>query len=418
MTAHTIEGTEKLVAKGRSTGKKMGDSPMLPAVVDKVRAVLDPVLSKAIARLAPLARQVVKYHLGWTDAQGNEQDKSSGKFIRPALVVLSAEACYADWEVALPGAAAIELVHNFSLLHDDVIDVDRTRRHRSTAWAQFGVGAAIIAGDALMALAPKLLMEAGHPEAAYVLMDATSQMIDGQCFDMDFERRDEVSFGECLTMAAGKTGALLGCAACLGAVMAGAPDVTVEGLRRYGEQVGLAFQAVDDLLGIWGDPVRTGKPIYSDLRQGKKTIPLVAALASGCPEVEELEHLLNKHKDLKHGELDNAHLSDGANPVHSSEEAELSGTAVRGKLQGDLERDGSLFGGQGALVGDSSLSLSDRELARVAQLIEQCGGREITVELALSCMDLSVGELDKLQLDPHVREQLIDMATFVVNREL
>jgi Geranylgeranyl pyrophosphate synthase len=233
MTAHTIEGTEKLVAKGRSTGKKMGDSPMLPAVVDKVRAVLDPVLSKAIARLAPLARQVVKYHLGWTDAQGNEQDKSSGKFIRPALVVLSAEACYADWEVALPGAAAIELVHNFSLLHDDVIDVDRTRRHRSTAWAQFGVGAAIIAGDALMALAPKLLMEAGHPEAAYVLMDATSQMIDGQCFDMDFERRDEVSFGECLTMAAGKTGALLGCAACLGAVMAGAPDVTVEGLRRY-----------------------------------------------------------------------------------------------------------------------------------------------------------------------------------------
>ncbi|MCL4312857.1 MAG: polyprenyl synthetase family protein [Actinobacteria bacterium] len=417
MIAYAIEGTEKLVAKGHDTEKRTATAPALPAVVYKVKAVLDPVLAEAIGRLAPLARQVVKYHLGWVDEHGNEQDKSSGKFIRPALVVLSTEACYADWEIALPGAAAIELVHNFSLLHDDVIDVDRTRRHRSTAWAQFGVGAAVIAGDALMALAPRLLIEAGHPQAAYVLLEATSQMIDGQCFDMDFEHRNEVSFGECLTMAAGKTGALLGCAASLGAVMAGAPDATVEGLRRYGEQVGLAFQAVDDLLGIWGDPARTGKPVYSDLRQGKKTIPLVAALSSGCPEVEELEHILNKQREGDGRDSAPASL-EGLEEGHLSEDPVLSTTNLGPKVERDFAHDGSFFDERGELEKGSPGSLSDEELARAAQLIEKCGGREVAAELALSCMDLSVGELDRLQIAPHVREQLIDMATFVVNREL
>src|SRR5580658_5649562 len=198
--------------------------------------------------------------------------------------MLAAEAAWADAEVGLPGGVAVELVHNFSLIHDDIIDEDIERHHRPTVWSLFGVGPAIIAGDALETLAHQVLLEASPATgaaASAALAEATAAMISGQADDIAFEKRRNVSVEECMAMSAGKTGALLGCASSIGAVLAGAPDATVGALRDYGRHLGLAFQAVDDLLGIWGDPDRTGKPAGSDLRQRKKSMPVVSALAAG-----------------------------------------------------------------------------------------------------------------------------------------
>jgi geranylgeranyl diphosphate synthase type I len=252
-------------------------------------------MTAAIERLAPEIRRLVSYHMGWTDARGNPVDSPGGKGIRPTLAMLAAEAAWAGPEVGVPGGVAVELVHNFSLIHDDIIDTDAERHHRPTVWAVFGIGPAIVAGDAMQILAHQVLLESSSgrgPAAAAALADATAAMIAGQADDIAFESRRDVSVEQCMAMCAAKTGALLGCAASIGAILAGAPDATVGALRDYGRHLGLAFQAVDDLLGIWGDPARTGKPAGSDLRQRKKTMPVVAALAAGGPESDELRELI------------------------------------------------------------------------------------------------------------------------------
>ena len=252
-------------------------------------------MRQAIERLSPEVREVVAYHLGYDDLRGGSCDGCGrGKGIRPALAILSAEAAGASARAGLPGAVAVELVHNFSLLHDDIIDGDRERRHRPSAWALFGTGRAIVAGDALLALAQQVLLEApAHgANAAHALADATGAMISGQALDMAFETLPLVGVEACLAMEGLKTGALFGCASSLGAVLAGAGEESVAPLRAFGVQLGLAFQAVDDLLGIWGDPSTTGKPQRSDLRRHKKTLPVAAALACGGSVSEELAELL------------------------------------------------------------------------------------------------------------------------------
>ena len=241
------------------------------------RATVEPALRTAVDLLPGSMRHMAGYHFGWWDERGAPATATSGKAIRPALVFLSAKAVGADPLDAVPAAVAVELVHNFSLVHDDVMDGDHTRRHRRTVWSVFGVGPAILAGDALVTLAVDVLD--GHP-ATSTLTAAVQDLLSGQSADLAFERRDDVALRECVRMAQLKTGSLLGCACALGAVFGGANPVTVEHLRGFGEQLGLAFQLVDDLLGIWGDPALTGKPVYSDLRNRKKSLPVVAALTS------------------------------------------------------------------------------------------------------------------------------------------
>ncbi len=196
---------------------------------------------------------------------GNPQEASGGKAIRPALALLSARAAGADAEIGMPGAVAVELVHNFSLLHDDVMDGDTERRHRPTVWAVWGVPSAILTGDAMLTVAQEVLLDSASPHAAdalRLLLRATRELIRGQVEDVAFETRGPSSrSSECQRMAAGKTGALLAASAAIGAVLAGAPAAVVDALTSYGEQLGAAFQLVDDLLGIWGDPAVTGKPV-------------------------------------------------------------------------------------------------------------------------------------------------------------
>jgi len=259
--------------------------------LENCRRLVHPALRCAVDGLGPPIRLIAGYHLGWWSADGTPEVTQGGKAIRPALAILSAAAMDGDGAVAVPAAVAVELVHDFSLLHDDVMDHDRTRRHRATAWTVFGVGPAILAGDAMLAKSMDVLAASGHPAAGpavRMLSDAVQELVAGQTADLAFETRTDVRLDECLTMAEGKTGALLGAACALGALFGGAGPHQVRELDRFGRELGVAFQLVDDLLGIWGDPVATGKPVANDLRCAKKSLPVVAALTSGTDAGREL----------------------------------------------------------------------------------------------------------------------------------
>ncbi len=277
----------------RTTARPLAD------VLAWSKGLLDPALRTATGRLPEAMRRIAAYHLGWQDAHGRPASADGGKALRPALVLLCAEAAGGDAADAVPAAVAVELVHNFSLLHDDVMDGDTTRRHRATAWTVFGTGPAVLAGDALLSLAFEVLASSGASNAR-LLSAAVLALLEGQAADLDFEQRDDVTPGECVRMAEGKTAALLGAACTLGAA-SGQGDA--ERFGAFGRAVGLAFQHIDDLLGVWGDPAVTGKPVYSDLQNRKKSLPVVTALCSGTAAGADLATLYARREPLDETEL-------------------------------------------------------------------------------------------------------------------
>jgi geranylgeranyl diphosphate synthase, type I len=281
------------------------------------RRLVEPAMRKAVDRLDPGTRLTCGYHLGFWDAGGqptsstrdSTRGSAGGKGVRSTLALLSAVAAGAPPGEGVPAAVACELVHNFSLLHDDVIDGDTERRHRPTVWARFGVADAILAGDALLSLANEVLADVSSdtvPAAVRRVGGTVRRLIAGQTADVAFEKRDDVNITECLTMAANKTGALLACSSSLGAVLAGAPTPLCSGLSEFGDHIGMAFQLTDDLLGIWGDPAVTGKPVLSDLRTRKKTVPVVVALTSEAAAGGKLRELYAKPTPLTDAELTDA----------------------------------------------------------------------------------------------------------------
>jgi geranylgeranyl diphosphate synthase type I len=253
-----------------------------PQALARINEIVQPALRAAVATMTDeRMRLIASYQLGWCDADGRATD-AGGKAIRPALAILSAEAAIGRPECGIPGAVALELVHNFSLLHDDVMDRDLTRRHRPTGWVAFGEGDAILAGNALLTLAVQVLIQTGVEGRRSLphLMDATQRLISGQSMDIGLENNPSAAVDEVLEMEAGKTAALLACASSIGALAAGAPEHMVRGLESFGHEMGMAFQLVDDILGVVGDPSRTGKSSSSDVRAGKRSAPIVAALTS------------------------------------------------------------------------------------------------------------------------------------------
>ncbi|QYC43339.1 (2E,6E)-farnesyl diphosphate synthase [Nonomuraea coxensis DSM 45129] len=265
------------------------------AALERCRRLVEPALREAVAGLHPWSSRMAGFALGWSDADGRPQTGDGGKGVRPAVVLLAAEAVGADAADALPGAVAVELVHAFSLAHDDIIDHDERRRHRETLWKAYGPGPALLTGDALLALAVAQL--ATVPEAMRLLSAALTELVHGQSADMAFENRPwrgphAVTVEEYTRMAAGKTGGLLGAAAALGVTLGGAPPEAAEAMWRMGCDLGVAFQIADDVLGIWGDPAVTGKPVHSDLRREKKTLPVLCALAAGGTAARELSAVL------------------------------------------------------------------------------------------------------------------------------
>jgi geranylgeranyl diphosphate synthase type I len=280
----------------------------VPLALADAAGTVAPALRAACEQLSPAMRRIAGYHLGFLDADGHPADRAGGKSVRGALALLSSRAAGAADADGMPGAVAVELVHTFSLLHDDIMDADRERHHRPTAWTVFGSPRAILAGDDVLLLAFRVLLESGSPHrvaALESLTDATARLIAGQAADLDLEGRIDATPQECLAMCAGKTGALLECAASIGAVLAGADPAVITPLRAFGAHLGLAFQAVDDLLGIWGDTALTGKPVYGDLAQRKTSLPVAVALATDDDGARELATLLRR-SDLGAEELDAA----------------------------------------------------------------------------------------------------------------
>ncbi|MGW4792458.1 polyprenyl synthetase family protein [Nonomuraea sp. NPDC004297] len=269
--------------------------PLHSGTIGRCRRLLEPALRDAVSTLHPWGARMATFAMGWSDLDGREREGDGGKGVRPAIALLSAEAVGAPAESALPAAVAVELVHAFSLAHDDIIDRDELRRHHAALWKAYGVGPALLTGDALLALAVGQL--AGRPEAMPYLSAALVQLVQGQAADMAFEDRPwsgpgEVTIEEYAEMAAGKTGGLLGAAAAAGVALGGAPELA-DRMWGMGLDLGIAFQIVDDMLGIWGDPSVTGKPVFNDLRRDKKTLPVLAALASGSPAARELSAVLD-----------------------------------------------------------------------------------------------------------------------------
>jgi len=227
-----------------------------------------------------------RYHLGWTDAQGFAARADTGKRIRPLLCLWSCEACDADWRAALPAAAAIELIHNFSLIHDDIEDNSAERRGRATVWKVWGMAQAINAGDALFVLAHHALDRLTQPAAERRLEiyrafhAANLKLTQGQFLDIAFERADQVTLERYFEMVRGKTAALLRAACEIGARVAATDEKIVGAFAAYGENLGIAFQISDDALGLWGDPAQTGKSALTDLISRKKSYPVLAAMQS------------------------------------------------------------------------------------------------------------------------------------------
>ena len=223
-----------------------------------------------------------RYVMGWEDANG-KATAQGGKRIRPALCLYVCELFGGNVIDALPGAISIELIHNFSLVHDEIQDRDPERHHRETIWRLVGEAQAINVGDYLYILAQKVLIESSIPVEQRILTlaslaGATEDMIKGQWADLSFENRKNITVDEYLEMIEFKTGALIGAAVECGALLAGIPKAEADLGRAWGRRIGLAFQAHDDILGIWGDPNTTGKSNVNDLLRKKKSLPVLEAL--------------------------------------------------------------------------------------------------------------------------------------------
>lgn len=278
----------------------------LPKLEDEMRDMLHNNEDATAAHYGMLG-----YHMGWLDEQFNPQISPSGKRLRPMLCLLACAEMGGDPIQALPAATAIELLHNFSLIHDDVEDGDETRRHRPTVWKIWGVPQAINAGDAMFALAFAAIQRLARRDvsadqtlqALNLFTQTCLKLTEGQHLDMSFEQRMVVSVGEYMRMIQGKTAVLVGASVAIGALIGGAAAPQVKALQQFGESIGLAFQIQDDILGIWGDPEETGKAAGNDILRRKKSLPILHALNHDRVS-EQFETLLDK--DLSPAQLPKA----------------------------------------------------------------------------------------------------------------
>ena len=318
---------------------------MLADIEAEMESVLDE--RQGVAR--PLY-EMLAYQLGM-----DADVRSRGKRLRPLLGLLAYQSLSGDYRKALPGAAAVELGHNFSLVHDDIEDVDRQRHHRPTLWAIWGVPLAINAGDTLFALSRmalyRLPREGVDAEKVLDLLrvyDETCLLLcEGQYLDISFERRLDVTVDEYLEMAAKKTASLISAAITVGAMVATDDQAIVEGYRRFGHHLGLAFQMADDLMGAFGANSQTGKREAGDIAKRKKTLPVIWA-------------------------LQNAHGRD------------------RTRLR-------TLYAGREPENGREPMAadelLDDATVDEVLEILERCGARDYAVEEARRYRDLAIADL-------------------------
>jgi geranylgeranyl diphosphate synthase type I len=260
----------------------------LDQFIERMSPEIEVTLKRSLTAIDPRGEMgeyyhMLAYHMGWEGRGAGE--RAQGKRVRPLFVLLTTASAGGTWQTGLPAAAAVELIHNFSLLHDDIQDNSELRRGRPTVWKQWGVPMAINAGDALFAMAHLALKELNGAlpaetalHAHHILPQTSIALTQGQYLDIAYETRKDLSIEDYWPMIGGKTAALLAACTELGALVAGVDAQTQETYREFGELVGLAFQVEDDRLGIWGDQALTGKSAESDLLAGKKSLPVLFGL--------------------------------------------------------------------------------------------------------------------------------------------
>lgn len=339
---------------------------MMPSVFEKYRADIDGELRAALSGYVSPMYDMLRYHLGWIDERCQPMIGSSGKALRPTLCLLACEVTGGNHRRALPAAASLELIHNFSLIHDDIQDDDRERRHRPTVWSLWGKPQAINAGTAMRVIASltalRLEEQGFHPQKVLRiqnLLDRTClRLIEGQYLDISYESRLDVGVNDYLTMVEGKTASLIACSLETGAMLGTDDELVHKAFRNFGLNLGLAFQIQDDVLGIWGDEAKTGKPVGNDILRRKKSFPIVFAL----------------------------------------EKAE---GVARAKLV-------SIYRG---------LSISEEGAAAVLRIIDEVNTRAEARRVAEQCRTKALMAIQETALSPYGRQNLEEMANFLTQRE-
>ena len=254
----------------------------------KYRSSINAAMRNALSQDSSQVYDMLRYYLGWVDQEGNPTVATEGKFLRPTLCLFACEASGGSAQQAMPAAVALELIHNFSLIHDDIQDQDEIRHHRKTIWAVWGIPKALVAGNVLRVIADAslqgLVREGVETERALAvvtqLTHAYLAMIEGQYLDLSYEGQSDISMPQYLDMIARKTGALIRCAFTIGALIGSDSDENLNAFSESGDSLGFLFQIQDDILGVWGEEESTGKPVGADIIRKKNSFPVVYAMSA------------------------------------------------------------------------------------------------------------------------------------------
>jgi len=338
----------------------------LDTVWNRFRPELEAELKYVVGKASLPLYNMMRYHMGWIEESGYTRRSPAGKRLRPLLCLFACHALGGQWRQALPVAAAIELVHNFSLIHDDIQDASMERRGRPTVWRIWGQPQAINVGDGMHALALSSLLRLGQTgisnekvvRAARTLGEASLKLCEGQFRDISYEDRLDIKAKDYLAMISGKTAALFGCSAEIGALMATDDESLIAGLRNFGHALGMTFQVHDDVLSIWGDEKSTGKPSASDIQQRKKTLPVVYAL-------------------------------------------ERTRGANRKFLRQIYQNE----------------TMDPADVEDVLRILNKLNARSYTQDMSKKYYHLALSELDNLDLPQHAKEELKTIAAFFLSRE-
>ncbi|MEU0134828.1 polyprenyl synthetase family protein [Streptomyces sp. NPDC006296] len=271
-----------------STGLRAAPSP------GTARSTVWPVIRQQVSALEPTVARICSYHLGFTDRHGDPSGAEGGKLTRAGLMTAVADGIGLRPEDVRCQAAALELLHNSTLIHDDIIDADELRRGRPAAWTVFGAGPAILAGDVLQAHGLRMVVDdpgPGRAEISSLFAGAVGLVLAGQARELTVRLGPDAGTAEYDRIVEEKTSALLECALVTPALRAGGPEHVLAALRGAGRHLGLAFQIFNDVEDIWGDPAVTGKPVRSDLLRRNPSFPVLAAMSAGSPAGERLRRL-------------------------------------------------------------------------------------------------------------------------------
>ena len=260
----------------------------MPNILDRYRKLIEVHLPQDIPEDGAGIYQMLRYCMGWSDQYGNLTNKTVGKLLRPSLCLFTCESVSSSVDKALPAAVTLELIHNFSLIHDEIQDFDEKRHHRPTLWTLWGIPRSLVAGDVLKIIAESSLERMLHIESAErsikclsLVTEACLEMIEGQYMDINFEGKIDIGLDQYMKMISLKTGALIRCSVEIGANVGSSGNVEITNcFRRSGSYLGYLFQITDDILGVWGVEEETGKSVGSDVRRKKNSLPIVHAMTT------------------------------------------------------------------------------------------------------------------------------------------